>query len=74
MRCVSVAQAHGIHLRVGEQASPEYHGIAREPSHCKDLISFLKAHPDCRLHREIRYPQWWMLLVAILAIHRFAQG
>ena len=33
-----------------------------------DLISFLKALPDCRLRRGIRYPQWWMLLVAILAI------
>ena len=33
-----------------------------------NLISFLKALPDCRLRRGIRYPQWWMLLVAILAI------
>ena len=33
-----------------------------------DLISFLKALPDCRLRRGIRYPQWWMLLVAILSI------
>jgi hypothetical protein len=39
-----------------------------------DLISFLKALRDCRLRRGIRYPQWWMLLVAILAINRFAQG
>ena len=39
-----------------------------------DLISLLKALPDCRLRRGIRYPQWWMLLVAILAINRFAQG
>ena len=33
-----------------------------------DLISFLKALPDCRMRRGIRFPQWWMLLVAILAI------
>ena len=32
-----------------------------------DLISFLKALPDCRMRRGIRFPQWWMLLVAILA-------
>jgi hypothetical protein len=29
--------------------------------------------PDCRMRRGIRYPQWWMLL-AILAIDRFAEG
>jgi len=33
-----------------------------------DLISFLKALPDCRMHRGVRFPQLWMLLVAILAI------
>jgi hypothetical protein len=33
-----------------------------------DLISFLKALPDCRMRRGVRCPQWWMLLVAILAI------
>ena len=38
------------------------------PAAATDLISFLKALPDCRLRRGIRYPQWWMLLVAILAI------
>ena len=38
------------------------------PSAATDLISFLKALPDCRMRRGIRYPQWWMLLVAILSI------
>ena len=33
-----------------------------------DLISFLKALPDCRMRRGVRFPQWWMLLVAILSI------
>ena len=28
----------------------------------------LKALPDCRMRRGVRFPQWWMLLVAILAI------
>jgi hypothetical protein len=39
-----------------------------EPAAAGDLISFLKALPDCRMRRGIRFPQWWMLLVAILAI------
>ena len=38
------------------------------PAAAPDLISFLKALPDCRMRRGIRFPQWWMLLVAILAI------
>ena len=38
------------------------------PAAATDLISFLKAVPDCRMRRGIRFPQWWMLLVAILAI------
>jgi hypothetical protein len=38
------------------------------PAAATDLISFLKALPDCRMRRGIRFPQWWMLLVAILAI------
>jgi hypothetical protein len=28
----------------------------------------LKALPGCRMRRELRLPQWWMLLLAILAI------
>jgi hypothetical protein len=41
---------------------------ATNPAAASDLISFLKALPDCQMRRGIRYPQWWMLLVAILAI------
>lgn len=33
-----------------------------------DLISFLKAIPDGRYRRGVRYPQWFLLLVAVLAI------
>ena len=33
-----------------------------------DLISFLRVLPDCRMRRGVRFPLWWMLLVAILAI------
>ncbi len=38
------------------------------PPAATDLISFLKDLPDCRMRRGIRFPQWWLLLVAILAI------
>lgn len=38
------------------------------PATATDLLSFLKALPDSRKRRGIRYPQWWMLLIAILAI------
>jgi hypothetical protein len=43
-------------------------GPATTPAAASDLISFLKALPDCRMRRGIRFPQWWMLLVAILSI------
>jgi hypothetical protein len=38
------------------------------PAATGDLISFLKALPDCRMRRGFRFSQWWMLLVAVLAI------
>ncbi len=38
---------------------------ATSPAAASHLISFLKALPDCRMRRRIRFPQWWMLLVAI---------
>ena len=40
----------------------------QNPAAASDLISFLKALPDCRMRRGVRFPQWWMLLVAILSI------
>ena len=42
--------------------------LLENSSAATDLISFLKALPDCRMRRGIRFPQWWMLLVAILAL------
>ncbi|MCT0225625.1 transposase family protein [Synechococcus sp. CS-1328] len=33
-----------------------------------DLISFLKAIPDGRYRRGVRYPQWFLLLVAVFGI------
>jgi hypothetical protein len=40
----------------------------QNPVAASDLISFLKALPDCRMRHGVCFPQWWMLLVAILAI------
>ena len=40
----------------------------QNPAAATDLISFLKPLPDCGMRRGVRFPQWWMLLVAILAI------
>ncbi len=33
-----------------------------------DLIAFLQALPEGRKHREVRYPQWLLLLMAILGV------
>jgi hypothetical protein len=41
---------------------------ATTPAAGSDVISFLKALPDCRMRRGIPSPQWWMLLAAILSI------
>jgi hypothetical protein len=41
------------------------------PAAATDLIGFFKSLPDWRMRRGIRYPQWWMPLVASLAIYRF---
>jgi len=40
------------------------------PAAASDLISFLKALPDCWMRRGIRFPQWRMLLVGM---ERFAK-
>jgi hypothetical protein len=40
---------------------------ATTPGAASDLINFLKAVPDLRMRWGIRFPQWWMLLVAILS-------
>ena len=39
-----------------------------------DLITLLQALPSCRMRRGVRYPQWWMLLVAILLAILSGQG
>jgi transposase InsO family protein len=52
----------------GNRTCPLASQHAATPAAASDLISFLKALPDCRMRRGIRFTQWWMLLVAILSI------
>jgi len=47
---------------------PENHSAAGDQPAPDDLISFLKAIPDGRYRRGVRYPQWFLLLVAVLGI------
>jgi hypothetical protein len=47
---------------------PENHSAAGDQPAADDLISFLKAIPDGRYRRGVRYPQWFLLLVAVLGI------
>jgi hypothetical protein len=47
---------------------PETAAPAVDFSADADLISFLKAIPDGRYRRGVRYPQWFLLLVAVLGI------
>lgn len=46
----------------------ETRSAAGDPAVSEDLISFLKAIPDGRYRRGVRYPQWFLLLVAVLGI------
>ena len=47
---------------------PDIHSAAADQPAAADLISFLKAIPDGRYRRGVRYPQWFLLLVAVLGI------
>ena len=47
---------------------PETADPALDFSADADLISFLKATPDGRYRRGVRYPQWYLLLVTVLGI------
>jgi hypothetical protein len=39
-----------------------------DPAATADLIAFLQALPEGRMRRGVRYPQWLLLLMAILGI------
>jgi hypothetical protein len=47
---------------------PETTAPAVDSNADADLITFLKAIPDGRYRRGVRYPQWYLLLVAVLGI------
>jgi hypothetical protein len=47
---------------------PDIDSAAADQPAPADLISFLKAIPDGRYRRGVRYPQWFLLLVAVLGI------
>jgi hypothetical protein len=47
---------------------PKTSSAAADLSAPDDLISFLKAIPDGRNRRGVRYPQWFLVLVAVLGI------
>ena len=47
---------------------PETSSAAADLCAPDDLISFLKAIPDGRYRRGVRYSQWFLLLVAALGI------
>ena len=47
---------------------PEPPSAAAAQATQDDLISFLKAIPDGRYRRGVRYPQWFLLLVTVLGI------
>jgi hypothetical protein len=47
---------------------PETRSASVDYSEPDDLISSLKAIPDGRYRRGVRYPQWFLLLVAVLGI------
>ena len=47
---------------------PETRSAAIDQAAPDDLINFLKAIPDGRYRRGVRYPQWFLLLVAVLGI------
>ena len=58
----------GVGRREWLPSMPEIQVTATEDSAPNDLISFLKAIPDGRYRRGVRYPQWFLLLVAVLGI------
>jgi len=47
---------------------PEAHCVAADQPATDGLISFLKAIPDGRYSRGVRYPQRFLLLVKVLGI------
>ncbi len=57
----------GVYL-AGLSESLDKRSAAIDQAAPDDLINFLKAIPDGRYRRGVRYPQWFLLLVAVLGI------
>jgi hypothetical protein len=51
-----------------------HHSNAIDQPAPNDPISFLKAIPDGRYRSGVRYPQWFLLVVAVLGILRRLPG
>ena len=62
------AVAIGFGQRVSPLPMPETSCAATDLRAPHDLISVLQAMPDSRYRRGMRYPQWFLLLVAVLRI------
>jgi hypothetical protein len=55
-------------MQSSSQRLPESHPTEADQGAPTDLISFLKALPDGRYRRGVRYQQWFLLLMAMLGI------
>ncbi|QPN69518.1 transposase family protein [Synechococcus sp. CBW1108] len=58
----------GFGRREWATSMPQIPDAAADQLDSNDLISFFKAIPDGRFPRGVRYPQWFLLLVAMLGI------
>ncbi len=58
----------GFGQRVSTPSMAATHFAAIDQDVPIDLISYLKAIPDGRYRRGVRYPQWFLLLVAVLDV------
>ena len=65
---LSGAGSIGFARRVSVPPMPETRSASVGQPEPDDLFSFLKAIPDGRSRRGVRYPQWFLLLVAVLGI------
>jgi hypothetical protein len=68
IRSRSFSLAFRLHLCKGRQPISMSVTTATEAVAPADLISFFKAIPDGRSWHRVRYPQWILLLVAVLSI------
>jgi len=72
LKCVhselACSDSIGFGRREWHASMPQISYAATDQADSNDLISFLKAIPDGRFRRGVRYPQWFLLLVAVLGI------